>query len=107
MDFKSGVVELRGVFAVSLPLDFTGKKKIYINSAIGVGDRRFYWFCYFAQAHEWSVVKKELSPQMQLSFQLAVISSLEGVQMWIRDVECEEWDTVGGEIPSKLPACRC
>lgn len=50
--FKSGIVELRCVFEVSLPLHFTGKNHFYINTAIGGGDRRFCWFCYFALTHE-------------------------------------------------------
>lgn len=45
-------MELRGVFAISLPLYFTGINLFDINLAVSVGDRRFCWFCYFALTHE-------------------------------------------------------
>lgn len=47
-DFKRGTVELRGIFAVSLPPHFTRKNHFDINSAVSVNDRRFCWFFYFA-----------------------------------------------------------
>lgn len=52
IDFRSGIVELRGVFAVSLPLHFTGKNHFDVNSAVSVGGRRFCWLCYFRLTHE-------------------------------------------------------
>lgn len=52
MGFKRGIVEIRGVFAISLPLHFTGKNHFNINPDVNVDGRKFYWFCYFALTHE-------------------------------------------------------
>lgn len=52
MNFKRGIVELKGVFAISLQLHFTWKNYFDINPSVSVGNRRFHWFCCFALTRE-------------------------------------------------------
>lgn len=71
MTFKRDIVELRGVFAISLQLRFTWKNYFDINPGVSVGNRRFHWFCCFAPTYEWAGIRKRI-----FSSDAAVIISL-------------------------------